>query len=185
MNTSVGSEDRRQKFEAIADEVFEPLQRYLRRRAGTSDAEDALGEVLLTIWRRVDDAPSDRPLPWCYGIARRVLSNQRRSQSRHLRLIQRLEAEPRFSTLSDPAEAGPDPELAAALASLGAQDQEVLGLWAWECLEPREIAIALDVSVNAATLRLGRAKKRLATKLSRQDRSDAGHITVEGTQESQ
>jgi RNA polymerase sigma-70 factor (ECF subfamily) len=75
--------------------------------------------------------------------------------------------------------------LAAALASLGAQDQEVLGLWAWECLEPREIAIALDVSVNAATLRLGRAKKRLATKLSRQDRSDAGHITVEGTQESQ
>ncbi|HEX6301315.1 MAG TPA: sigma-70 family RNA polymerase sigma factor [Acidimicrobiia bacterium] len=184
MNTSVGSEGRRQKFNAIADEVFEPLQRYLRRRAGTSDAEDALSEVMLAIWRRVDDAPSDRPLPWCYGIARRILANQRRSQSRHFRLIQRIEAEPRFSTFPDPAEAGPDPELAAALASLRDQDQEVLRLWAWEQLEPREIAIAMDVSVNAATLRLARAKKRLASHMSRQNRSDAGHITVEGTQES-
>lgn len=184
IDTSLKTEDRRQKFEIIADEVFEPLQRYLRRRAGASDAEDALGEVMLTIWRRIDHAPSDRPLPWCYGIARRILANQRRSQSRHLRLIQRLEAEPRFSTFPDPAETGPDPELTAALASLGDQDQEALRLWAWEQLEPREIAIALDVSVNAATLRLGRAKKRLARHMSRQNRSDAGHITVEGTQES-
>jgi RNA polymerase sigma-70 factor, ECF subfamily len=181
----VSSESRRERFEAIADEVFQPLQRYLRRRASNRDAEDALSEVMLTVWRRLDDAPSDRVLPWCYGIARRTLANQRRSQSRHLRLLKRIESEPPPPFLSDPAEAGADPELATALAALGPDDQELLRLWAWEQLEPREIAAVLQVSVNAATLRLARAKKRLAAHLSRQNHSNAGHMTVEGTQESQ
>jgi RNA polymerase sigma-70 factor (ECF subfamily) len=183
ITTSVSSEERRERFEAIADEVFEPLQRYLRRRAGASDAEDALAEIMLTVWRRLDDAPHERALPWCYGIARRTLANQRRSQGRHLRLLQRIESEPRLTSIPDPADDGPDPELTTALAALGPDDQEVLRLWAWEQLEPRDIAPVLDISVNAATLRLVRAKKRLATRLSRQNLSDAGHITVEGTQE--
>ena len=184
MNTSVSSESRRERFEAVADDVFEPLQRYLRRRASRSDAEDALAEVMLTVWRRLDDAPSDRVLPWCYGIARRTLANQRRSQGRQLRLIQRIESEPRLSSIPDPADEGPDSGLTSALTALGPDDQEVLRLWAWEQLEPREIAPVLDISVNAATLRLARAKKRLATHMTGQNQSDAGHMTVEGTQES-
>jgi RNA polymerase sigma-70 factor (ECF subfamily) len=184
MNTSVSSESRRERFQAIADEVFEPLQRYLGRRALASDAEDALADTMLTVWRRVDDAPHERVLPWCYGIARRTLANQRRSQRRHLRLLQRIESEPRLTSTPDPADAGPDPELTTSLAALGPDDQEILRLWAWERLEPRDIAPVLDISVNAATLRLARAKKRLATHLSRQNPSDAGHFTVEGTQES-
>jgi RNA polymerase sigma-70 factor (ECF subfamily) len=181
MNTSVSSQSRRERFEAIADEVFEPLQRYLRRRANRADADDALADVMLTVWRRLDDAPSDRVLAWCYGIARRTLANQRRGQNRHLRLLQRIESEPRPSSTPAPFEAGTDPDLTEALASLGNDDREVLRLWAWEQLEPREIAPVLEISVNAATLRLSRAKKRLANRLARQDRSDAGHMTVEGT----
>lgn len=184
MNTSLSSESRRERFEAIADEVFEPLQRYLRRRAGANDADDALADVMLTLWRRLDDAPPDRVLPWCYGIAQRTLANRRRSQGRHLRLIQRIRSEPLLSQVPDPADAGPDPELTAALSALGQEDRELLRLWAWEQLEPRDIAPVLNVSVNAATLRLARAKKRLASHMSRQNPSDAGHMTVEGTQES-
>ncbi len=150
---------RRLRFEAVAEEVYEPLQRYLRRRARPSDAEDALAEALLTIWRRLDDVPQDAPLPWCYGVARRVLSNQRRSQRRHLRLVEKMKAEPAPAVAPDYAEAGTDPELEAALVSLSAEDQEVLRLWAWEQLEPREIAPVLAVSVNAATLRLSRARE--------------------------
>ncbi len=180
----MSSPERRQQFEEIADEVFQPLQRYLRRRASVTDADDAFSEVMLTIWRRIDEAPKSGALPWSYGIARRTLANQRRGQARRLRLLQRLESEPRDRNLPDPADAGPDAELAAGLDALGDQDREILRLWAWEQLEPREIAEVLGLTVNAATLRLSRAKKRLSAGLSRQDDDGTGHRRVEGTQES-
>lgn len=175
--------DRRDRFEAIAAEVFEPLQRYLRRRIDNDRAEDVLSDVLLTVWRRLDDAPADRVLPWCYGVARRTLANERRGQMRHLRLVERLESEPRQTFEPDHADADGDPELANALSSLPQVDQEVIRLWAWEQLEPREIAPVLDISVNAATLRLSRARSRLAKRLARQDVDAAGHEAVDGTQE--
>lgn len=173
---------RRQKFEAIADEVFDPLQRYLRRRTRPADAEDVLADVMLTVWRRLDDVPSDGgALPWCYGIARKALANQRRSQRRHLRLVERMETQRQQTTTPDPADDGPDPELATALSSLSEEDNEVLRLWAWEQLEPREIAPVLGITINAATLRLSRARRRLAESIARQDPSPAGHRSVEGT----
>jgi RNA polymerase sigma-70 factor (ECF subfamily) len=113
-----------------------------------------------------------------------VLANQRRGQERRLRLVRRIEAQPASAHSPDPAELGPDPELSAALDHLDEDDREILRLWAWEQLEPREIAPVLDISVNAATLRLSRAKKRLAEALAGQDRSASGHRPVEGTQES-
>lgn len=164
----------RERFERIAAEVFEPLQRYLRRRAPAHDAEDVLSEVLLTVWRRIEDAPSENPLPWCYGIARRALANHRRSDKRRLRLVTRLGAEPTRHH-PDSADLQPDPDLTAALEVLPPADREILRLWAWEQLEPREIAFVLDLTPNAATLRLSRARKKLADALTRQDSGLAGH----------
>lgn len=174
--------DRRQRFEAVAEEAFEPLQRYLRRRARASDADDALGEVMLTVWRRLDDAPHDAVLPWCYGIARRVLANQRRGERRHLRLVEKMKAQPASGAGDEPS-VGSDPAIEAALRSLSDDDQEVLRLWAWERLEPREIAPALGITTNAAAIRLSRARKRLGDSLSRQDPASAGHKRAEGTRE--
>ena len=59
-----------------------------------------------------------------------------------------------------------DPALEAALAGLSAADREVLRLWAWEGLAPREIGVALDISANAASIRLHRATKRLRSRLT-------------------
>lgn len=170
------------RFELIAEQVYEPLQRYLFRRAHRQDAEDALSEVLLTVWRRLNDAPADNPLPWCYGIARRTLANQRRGSRRALRLLERLESEPPGHH-PDPAETSGDPELLEAMARLNEQDQEILRLWAWEQLEPREIAVVLDLSANATTLRLSRAKKKLAEEIARQDPTLTGHRRGIGTEE--
>ncbi len=173
--------DRRQRFEAIAEEVFQPLQRYLRRRALPADADDALSEVLLTVWRRLDDAPVDLLLPWCYGIARRVLANQRRGRRRHLNLVQKMGSQP-DELVPDPADSASDPELEQALGKLSDDDREVLRLWAWEQLEPREMAPVLGISVNAATLRLSRARRRLADSLAGQNHPRSGHKRVEGTE---
>lgn len=170
------------KFNEIAEEVYEPLQRYLLRRAPRPDAEDALSEILLSVWRRIDDAPIDRPLPWCYGIARRTLANQRRGQRRAVRLVERLQSEP-AEHQPDPGEALGDPQLEHALRQLNDQDQEIVRLWAWEQLEPREIAVALEISPNAAALRLSRAKKKLSQEMTRQDLGRAGHKPSRGTEE--
>lgn len=164
----------RERFERIAEETFEPLQRYLRRRAPLHDAEDVLAEVLLTVWRRIEDAPAGNPLPWCYGIARRTLANHRRGDRRRLRLVTRVGAEP-VTHQPDSADLQPDPDLTGALRSLTPGDQEIIRLWAWEQLEPREIAVALGLTPNAATLRLSRARKKLAETLTRQEDDPAGH----------
>ncbi len=162
--------------------MYEPLQRYLLRRASRTDAEDALSEVLLTVWRRLDDAPEDEPLPWCYGIARNTLSNQRRSKRRALRLVERLQSEPAEHPAGPDQSLG-DPELEGALHRLGDSDREILGLWAWEQLEPRDIALVLGITPNAATLRLSRAKKKLRAEMSRQNHGSAGHRPSRGTEE--
>jgi RNA polymerase sigma-70 factor (ECF subfamily) len=163
--------NRRRRFETVAAEVFDPLQRYLRRRASAEDAADAFAETMLVVWRRLDDVPQERPLPWCYGVARRTLANQRRGRRRQLRLVQRLAAEPIYHT----AEPGGDPALEIALESLPDDDRELLTLWAWEDLEPREIAEVLGLTANAVSLRLTRAKKKLAKLLERQNEPSPGH----------
>jgi RNA polymerase sigma-70 factor (ECF subfamily) len=173
---------RRARFEAVVADIYDPLQRYLHRRARGDEASDVLADVLLTVWRRLDEMPDGGALPWSYGVARRTLANHRRSASRHLRLVSRLETErPVFG--DDPADSLEDPELTTALASLPAADQEVLRLWAWEQLEPREIAQVLGSTANAVSLRLSRARKKLSDLLTRQDPSGSGHIGDETAEE--
>lgn len=175
--------ERRDRFEAVVAELYDPLQRYIRRRAAADEAGDVLSDVLLTVWRRLEDVPEGAALPWSYGVARRALSNHRRAASRHLRLVERLETERPPARDDDPAGQLEDSELAAALAALPVADQEVLRLWAWEQLEPREIAMALGSTANAVSLRLSRARKKLADAMARQDPSTAGHIGDETAEE--
>jgi RNA polymerase sigma-70 factor (ECF subfamily) len=52
-----------------------------------------------------------------------------------------------------------------ALARLRPDDAEVLRLWAWEDLAPSDIATVLDVTPNAVSIRLHRARQRLAEEL--------------------
>lgn len=146
--------ERRRRFERIVADVFEPVQRYLLRRTDAAAAEDVLGDVLLVLWRRLDDVPADAALPWSYGVARGCLANHRRGAQRQERLVDRL-------AMVRPVEDADDGRLGQALEALSADDRELLRLWAWEQLPPREIAAALGISANAASIRLHRAKSRL------------------------
>jgi RNA polymerase sigma-70 factor (ECF subfamily) len=164
------------RFESVAAIVYEPLQRYLRRRAAPADAADVLSDTLATIWRRLEAVPADDPLPWCYGIARRTLSNHRRGNARRERLQGRLQVVGAADSVDgdDPQDAveHSDPELAAAITHLSDSEREIVRLWAWERLEPREIAAVLDLTPNAVSVALTRAKRKLADELG--GRNDGG-----------
>lgn len=175
--------ERKRQFERIAAEVFEPLQRYLLRRVSHHEAEDVLSDTLLVIWRRLGDVPDSSPLPWCYGVARRALSNHRRGATRQLRLVERISAEPKQPVDEVAVSEIEDPELLAAFDLLPEEDRELFQLWAWEQLEPREIAEVLETTSNAVSLRLRRAKARLADELLRQKTTVAGHISDKHAQE--
>jgi RNA polymerase sigma-70 factor, ECF subfamily len=162
--------ERRQRFEVLAHEVWAPVERYLARRAGPGEAEDLLAEVLLVLWRRLDDVPPEAGLPWAYKVAQGVLSNERRGQERRLKLLRRLRAEPPVALPDD------DPPLREALARLRPNEQEVLRLWAWEGLEAKDIAVVLGITANAAAVRLSRAREALRNELGK-DPGSAGHKT--------
>ena len=66
------------------------------------------------------------------------------------------------------------------MRGLPAKDLEILRLWAWEDLAPREIALALGISPNAASIRLHRATKRLKERLAADGRKDLAPPGQEG-----
>jgi RNA polymerase sigma-70 factor (ECF subfamily) len=176
-----GIADPRAHFESLASEVYEPLQRYLRRRATLEDAEELLDDVLLVMWRRLAEVPVDGTLPWAYGVARRSLANRRRANRRRLDLVERLKTTYERPLLLDTEASDEHVELAEALTDLGEDDLELVRLWAWEQLEPREIAVVLGTSANAVSLRLGRVKRKLEKKMTRQNVGSGGHRGDEHT----
>lgn len=169
---------RRAKFSRVFDLSYEPMQRYVRRRGGGSDTDDVVAEALAVVWRRLDELPADAELPWCLGVARRCLANQRRASQRRLNLVRRLASQPDIS--SPPSI---DPDVDAALAALDDDQREILRLSAWEGLGASEIAVVLGISPNAASIRLHRARKELADAFEARKKSSVeGHSSVEAAQ---
>jgi len=163
-----------ERFTELMREVGEPLRRYVVRRVAADQVDDVLADVFLVVWRRLDDVPADEVLPWCYGVAHLCVANAHRSQRRRLELVDKLQRD-RPSPAPDD-----DPDLAEALDQLSETDRELIRLWAWERLQPREIGAVVGLSANAVSLRLSRARRKLL-ELLRQDRVDAGHKQGEPT----
>jgi RNA polymerase sigma-70 factor (ECF subfamily) len=156
----VAAPDSETYFRAIFDECYPRIVDYARRRVPAHAVDDIVAATFLVIWRRIDDVPREAPLPWTYGVARRVIANQRRSQGRWQNLIQRLGGiSPRATVHGLDL---PDPEVAAAMSRLKPSDRGILALAYWEDLGPGEIGEVLGVSTNAATIRLHRARRRFA-----------------------
>jgi RNA polymerase sigma-70 factor (ECF subfamily) len=153
-------EARRSRFEALAAEVTEPVRRFLARRADPDTADDALADTLLVLWRRLDDVPDgDEALPWTYAVARHALANAQRGVRRQGRLARRITVVDPPSEAA-PAEPEPDDRVAAVLDRMRPDEAELLRLWAWEQLGPSEIATVLELTPNAVSIRLHRARGR-------------------------
>lgn len=164
--------DRRQDFEALVGAVADPVRRYLRRRTDDATADDVLSETLIVLWRRYDDVP-DSSVAWAIGVARLQLANALRAQRRQDRVARRLVATAPPPEVDD----GTADAVRSTLARLRPADAEIIRLWAWEGLEPAQIATVLAISANAAAVRLHRARRRFAEQF-RKDAADAGQDEV-------
>jgi len=137
----------------------------LRRTRTPEDAADVVAETFLVAWRRTTDVPpGPQARAWLYGVARRVLANQRRGAYRRNRLVERLRNDLVAEIPCSESSAGKIAVM-EALGRMKEEDREVLLLAGWEQLEPAEIALALGISAVAARSRLHRARRRFKSEL--------------------
>jgi RNA polymerase sigma factor (sigma-70 family) len=170
----------RQSAEARFRGVFTHLgavTAYARRR-GSRDADGIAAEAMTIAWRRLDDVPSDDPLPWLYATARNlVLAEARRAAPSTVREGREEHVD------APPVEL--DPTLDRALRSLSQMDREALLLVAWEDLTPKQAARALGINGTAFRVRLLRARRRLQASLEQAQLAplphQLNHLDVEGT----
>lgn len=141
------------------------------RRSSPSEAWEAASEVFVVAWRRIDDIPEgDLARAWLFGVAVRVLANQRRGASRRTSLVDRLRG------IREPVVAWPDDVVVRnetellvleVVESLGPIDREILRMSNWEQLDPDEIALALGITRSAVDQRASRARRRFAREFER------------------
>lgn len=163
-------------FRRLYSDHFSAILGYTLRRADSpDDAADLVAEVFLVAWRRRAQLPVEEEIrPWLFGVARRVLANQRRGEQRRRHLGRRLRLELReHLSVHDPTEELVEVgAVRAALSTLPAADREVLELAVWEQIPPREIAIVLGLSAQVVRTRLSRARSRVRAVL---ESGPAGH----------
>jgi len=153
-------------FEALYDRYAASVLSYCARRTTPELAEDALAETFAVAWRRRDAIPAE-PLPWLYGVARKVIANQRRSARRQAAVARRLVEEAPAPSPHETPESSR--RVLAALSRLGETDRELLLLVAWEGLKPAEAARVLGIAPARCRLRLHRARRRLERLVARPD----------------
>jgi RNA polymerase sigma-70 factor (ECF subfamily) len=168
--------DEEELFETYFRGYAAQVHAFALRRAEPEAAHDATGETFLIAWRRRAEMPSE-PLPWLYGIARRVVANEQRAANRRLALITRIAAQP----APPDGTAGRDRDILEALATLREIDREALLLTAWEGLSATEAATVVGCSTAAFAVRLHRARRRLARVLverAAEDHADSCRSTI-------
>jgi RNA polymerase sigma-70 factor, ECF subfamily len=155
-----------ESFTALFDAHYVRLRTFALRRIGEGPVvDDVLAETFAVAWRRRDAMPVPA-LPWLFGVCTRVISNQRRSARRRLRLWARL--------ASAPPAAGRDPAdllaergaIGEAFACLNEEQREVLRLVAWDGLTTADAAAVVGCTPATFRVRLHRARNELAKHLA-------------------
>jgi RNA polymerase sigma factor (sigma-70 family) len=154
--------DRTQRLDALFRAHGAAVVSYCGWRSDSAaDAQDAVAEVFLIAWRRLDELPDGNAARlWLYANARGVIANHRRSSRRRLALRDRLERE-RNDGEAEVFSVGTNEAIVReALGRLRPTDREVLLLAEWENLAPAEIATVLGCLIVTARGRLHRARFR-------------------------
>ena len=161
-------------FEQIATEISPSLVRYLQRYTGDqSTADDLLQETLMRIARGLPDfAGRSSVKTWAFSIATRVAADYFRSPGRRVHVVDVDEA----TKLPD-ADRNVDERIVAdemnacvrqVIDSLPGDYRSALVLHELEGLTAQQVAEICDCSLEAAKIRIHRARLRLKAALQQQ-----------------
>lgn len=174
------------RFQVLYDAHHGALVAYAcRRTAALVDAQDVVADTFTIAWRRLPEVPEgDAALPWLYGVARRVLANQRRGNQRRVDLTARLRGQGSLAPDVEGLVVSGDERrtVIAALSRLRPADQEILRLAVWEELPHRDIAGVVGCSESSVAVRLHRARTRLGREIGKEERR-VGQETSRGRAE--
>lgn len=166
------SHDDPEAFVVVFDRHFDALHRYLHRRLGRDLADEVASEVFTQAFRRrrIFDSRVETARPWLYGIAANLVRRHRRAELRRLRAYARTGVDPWVELdeldVADRLDASRlGARLAAALASLSAEDRETLSLVVFADLTYEEVGRALGVPVGTVASRMNRIRSRLSSRL--------------------
>ena len=154
-----------EEFGALFRAHITEISRFLARRLPADQVDDIASDLFEIAWNKRSKIPQELELPWLYKTARYLIANHRRKEAGRQAILATL-AEP-VAAPSAESIALADLELAQAWDRLNEKEREALALWALDGLEPKEIAVALGISQNAANVRLSRAKKNLLSELEK------------------
>jgi RNA polymerase sigma-70 factor (ECF subfamily) len=143
-------------FVRLYNEYYDDVHAFCLRRVGRDSADDAATEVFTTVWRRIDEIDDAMERAWLFSVARNVVLNQWRSNSRRRRLGERvggLAVSPPDQPETVIVRREEDEAVIEVLNEMRHSDREILVLAAWDDL------------LQAAQQRLHRAKGRLAKRL--------------------
>lgn len=147
------------------------IHAYCARRTNPSQVADAVAEVFLVAWRRLDQMPDiDEALPWLYGTAYRVISHQWRSKTRARRLVQRLldlDVAETWTTEGIVIHRHEHDQVRLAASRLKPMDREILRLTIWEELSHAEVGAILSIDPGAVKQRAYRARQNLTTEYNK------------------
>ena len=153
-----------EEFSSIYRAFLPAISKYLVRRCDKSEVEELASRVFEIAWRKNSQAPKGFELAWLYRIAGFVVSNHRRA----------IQAEQNFLARFKPMDFAPSPEdialvdlsLSKAWGKLSPFEREAISLNAFEGLSNQDAAKVLEISPNAFTQRLAKARAKLKANLS-------------------
>lgn len=166
-------EDDETRFTRLYATYYTRVLAYALRRVTRDVAREGADETFLIAWRRLANVPS-APLPWLLVTVRKVLADRRRKDQRQDALT--TEVARCWQQRTDP---GPDDgtverlSVLQALGELSEQDRDCLMLTVWDGLTRYEAASVLGCTTGTFTVRLHRARRRLAAALDRVDAATA------------
>jgi RNA polymerase sigma-70 factor, ECF subfamily len=153
-----------QEFTSLYRGFLPQISSYLVRRIDRSDVEELASRVFEIAWRKRTQAPEGFELAWLYRIAGFVVSNHRRAIRSEKNFLMRFQPSDFAPSVEDIALA--DIELSIAWKKLSSFEREAIALTAFDGLSNQEAAKVLEISPNAFTQRLAKARKKLWANLS-------------------
>lgn len=163
--TAMAADGDSTRFETRLVPLMPALLAYFQRRVlPTEDAHDCVSETLVVLWRQRDKLPEDADAlrAYSYGVARKVLQNQRRGRLRRDLLDESLRDNLESSTSND----AHSHDAEALLGVLGEKDRELVTLVVLDGFTIIEAAAVLGLRPGTARMRYSRARSRLRTFLS-------------------